>query len=135
MTTWWRAHAHMSSVTVLGHLDMAWSRIILARKVIVPIKHSAIPFCQWAPMAQNAKFCYCFRHASLKSWAEYTPLSALTFLMRTLNLSENCSTSASESTNSVADLEEWNVIYTKEDADGALKDVWHFVVLHTDWSL
>lgn len=46
-------------LTTAGRFDMACNKIVQAHWVMLPINHSATPFCQWAPMAQKVSY-WCF---------------------------------------------------------------------------
>ncbi len=90
-----------SSVMIPGQLAMAWSRIVLAVCVIIPMWHSATPFCQWPPTVQNDKSCWSWLQDAWKSVDPYTPLSALIVFMRTLYLAANSWNSCLDLTNNL----------------------------------
>ncbi len=55
LTACFMANSQKLSFIAEGQLVIAWSSIVLVVAWIVPMVHSALPFCQWLPTAQNVR--------------------------------------------------------------------------------
>jgi len=83
-----------------------------------------MPFCQWAPTAQQVSCWWRFWQESLKALAAYMPLSAWMDFMDTLYLSAQVSNSSFEAMSSWTAFMAWKVTYTKDVAWSTQKEAY-----------